>query len=127
MYASTQPFAADIARPRYHGGPPDPRKRRANGMFRALRGAPRAAILRGVGSGHVTYLHIDLWPTGWVLAVTAALWLGLRVLDGHASRSAVTRTRNAPSKAVEGAAEEAADSNVENLPSGRDAHRRSNN
>jgi len=54
----------------------------------------------------VTYLDIDLWPTGWVLAVTAALWLGLRVLDGHASRSAIARTRDALSKA---AAEEAAD------------------
>jgi hypothetical protein len=57
----------------------------------------------------VTYLDIDLWPTGWVLAVTAALWLGMRVLDGHASRSAVARTRDALSKALEGAAEDAAD------------------
>ena len=89
--------------------PPGPRKPRPKSAARALRAGPAAAILRGVGSGHVTYLDNDLWPTGWVLAVTAALLLGLRVLDGHARRNAVARTREALSKALDGPPREAAD------------------
>ena len=49
----------------------------------------------------MAYLHIDLWPSGYVIAVAVVLIAALRLLDRRADALAAERTRRALERALE--------------------------
>ena len=52
-------------------------------------------------TGHVAFLDLDLRPVGWVVACAVLVIVGLRMIERHAERRALLRTRRALQRALE--------------------------